>query len=106
MSTQLNKLIEYANSTVGITESPMGSNNVIFNTKFYGTPVSGAPYPWCCSYIWSIFNDVGLSHIFCGGKKTASCPEVKRWAINNKRLSRTISNIGDLVLLNFSEKNH
>lgn len=103
MKSELKRVIDYANSTIGIKEYPPGSNNVIFNTRYYGAPVSGASYPWCCVYIWDIFAQTGLSHIFCDGAKTASCQFVKDWAIRSGRFSRTEVDIGDLVLLNFSK---
>ncbi|MBR2717564.1 MAG: peptidoglycan-binding protein, partial [Oscillospiraceae bacterium] len=45
------KLIKIAESQVGVKESPAGSNNVKYNTWYYGHPVSGAAYPWCCVFV-------------------------------------------------------
>ena len=52
---QINKLLAIANAEVGITEYPPSSNNVKYNTWFYGRQVMGAKYPWCCTFISYIF---------------------------------------------------
>lgn len=44
-------LVEIANSQIGVKESPSGSNNVKYNTWYYGNPVSGEWYPWCCVFV-------------------------------------------------------
>ena len=45
------KLLEIAASQVGIKEVPTGSNNVKYNTWFYGRSVSGSDYPWCAAFV-------------------------------------------------------
>lgn len=50
---------------VGVTESPANSNNVIFNTRFYGREVRdgdkpGAKYPWCGTSVSEIFQEANL----------------------------------------------
>ena len=52
---QINRLIAIANGETGITEYPPNSNNVKYNTWFYGRPVQGKNYPWCCTFISYIF---------------------------------------------------
>ena len=52
---QLNKLLAIASAEVGITEYPPNSNNVKYNTWFYGRQVQGKNYPWCCAFISYIF---------------------------------------------------
>lgn len=52
---QKQKLLDIANGELGIKESPPNSNNVKYNTWFYGRPVSGKDYPWCCVFISYIF---------------------------------------------------
>ena len=52
---QINRLVAIANGEVGISEYPPNSNNVKYNTWFYGRQVSGANYPWCCTFISYIF---------------------------------------------------
>lgn len=36
---------------LGVKESPLGSNNVPYNTWYYGHAVSGSKYPWCCVFV-------------------------------------------------------
>ena len=57
-----------------------GENNVIYNTHYYGGPVQGGQYPWCCAFIWDVFRMAGRPALFCGGEKTAWCPYVVTWA--------------------------
>ena len=48
-------ILEFCRSQIGVAEDPMGSNNVIYNTDYYGKPVSGDKYPWCCVFVWDVF---------------------------------------------------
>lgn len=52
---QINRLLALADAEVGITEYPPTSNNVKYNTWFYGRTVSGANYPWCAAFVSYIF---------------------------------------------------
>lgn len=40
---------------IGIYEDKSGSNDVVYNTDFYGQEVSGDDYPWCCTFVWCCF---------------------------------------------------
>lgn len=53
---QINRLMAIASGEVGTTEYPPNSNNVKYNTWFYGHQVQGSKYPWCCVYISWLFN--------------------------------------------------
>lgn len=53
---QINRILARAQAEIGITEYPPNSNNVKYNTWFYGRQVSGANYPWCAAFISYIFN--------------------------------------------------
>ena len=86
----------------GTKENPPGSNNVIFNTHYYGGPVNGSWYPWCCAYVWDIYRMVGLSHLFYNGQKTAYCPTVYNWARQNGLIvSKSNGQYGDIVLFDW-----
>ena len=76
-------IVDLAASFVGVKENPPDSNNVIFNTDYYGRHVYGAAYPWCCTFVWDIFRMAGSSELFYDGKKTAYCPEVVNWGREN-----------------------
>ena len=101
MSNQIDQIIKTAAGEIGTKEFPYGSNTVKYNTEYYNSKVSGNNYPWCCVFVWWVFNTCGLSTLFYGGKKTAYCPTVEthfksigRWYTNGKR--------GDLVLFDFN----
>lgn len=96
MSHELKKLTDWFEWQVGTKES--GVNNVIYNTHYYGTEVSGSQFPWCCAFIWDGFHQTGLSALFCGGEKTAYCPYVVGWARARGRWVTEGYRPGDLLL--------
>ena len=97
----MNKAISYLNTK----ESPANSNNVIFNTDYYGKKVSGSAYPWCCAFVWDIFRLAGASSLFYDGKKTAYCPTVESWGKSNKlTVDKNKGKYGDIVLFDFYGK--
>ena len=61
----------------GITEKPMGSNNVKFNTWYYGHPVSGAAYPWCMADMSWHANEAGILPLI--GGKSVSTVQTSDW---------------------------
>ncbi len=94
------QIMDLAASYVGVKENPRNSNNVIFNTHFYGGPVRGAAYPWCCAFVWDIFRMAGASGLFYDGKKTAYCPAVETWG-KRYRVDKTAGQYGDIVLFDW-----
>ena len=70
-------ILKKAKSYIGTKEKPANSNNVKFNTDYYGHSVKGSSYPWCCAFVWDIFRMCNASDLFFGGKKTAYCPDVE-----------------------------
>lgn len=99
-----NEIISKAISYIGTKESPANSNNVIFNTHYYGKTVSGSAYPWCCVFIWDIFRMCGAGSLFCNDKKVAYCPTVETWAKNNQIwYANTQGQKGDLCLMDFGK---
>lgn len=102
--TAANEIINKAISYIGTKESPANSNNVIFNTHYYGKTVSGSSYPWCCAFIWDIFRMCNAGSLFCDGKKVAYCPTVETWAKNNRIwYPNTRGQAGDLCLMDFGK---
>ena len=96
------QIINKAKSYVGVKENPPYSNNVIFNTDYYGHPVNGSAYSWCCTFVWDIFRMCGASDLFYGGQKTASCTTVLNWAKNNGMIVNNSSGRkGDLILFDW-----
>lgn len=94
------KVISVAKKYIGTKESPANSNNVIFNTHYYGNPVRGAAYPWCAAFLWDVFRLAGASDLFYGGKKSAYCPAIMQYAKAHKQWYST-PKVGDLVLFDF-----
>lgn len=94
------QIIDKALSYVGTYDR--GMNDVIFNTHYYGTPVSGSAYPWCCAFVWDIFRMCGASELFNGGKKTAYCPTVLNWGkAAGLAVPKTDGKYGDIVLFDW-----
>ena len=50
IDTIISKALEFE----GVSESPPGSNNVIFKTDYYGEEVEGEAYPWCVTFLWDV----------------------------------------------------
>ena len=73
------KILAIARGELGVTESPAGSNNVKYNTDYYGKEVKGAGYPWCCTFVWWVFREAGASKLFYDGGKTAYCPGLQAY---------------------------
>lgn len=97
------EVMKLAKSYVGTKESPAYSNNVIFNTHYYGHEVNGGNYAWCVTFIWDIFRMAGASELFYDGKKTAWCDAVRDWAkISNLVVNKTDGKHGDLVLFDWN----
>ena len=80
--TDVERIIELARKQIGVSEQPAGSNNVKYNTDYYGHHVEGGAYAWCCVFIWWLFDFYRLNSEFCGGTKTAYCPFVVSYARN------------------------
>lgn len=72
-NTQRDKILAKAQKEIGVMERPANSNNVKYNTWFYGHEVSGSAYPWCAVFISWLFDGTGLC------KKTASCADMLEW---------------------------
>ena len=82
-------ILKKAKSYIGTKENPANSNNVKFNTDYYGHSVKGSSYPWCCAFVWDIFRMCNASDLFFGGKKTAYCPDVENYYKKHDRWHST-----------------
>lgn len=98
--SDLQCITQWFRDQIGTRES--GNNNVIYNTDYYGAPVQGDNYPWCCAFIWDGFYQTGLSALFCGGAKTAYCPFVVEWAKAHGRWFVGEYKPGDLLLFDWN----
>ena len=102
MNTQARKVIEAARRHIGVRESPPNSNNVIFNTVYYGRPVSGSQFPWCAVFVWYVFREVGLSRLYFGGERTAYVPALLTFARRNGLFHASGFKPGDLAIFDWS----
>lgn len=114
MSVTANKVLAKAKSQLGIMESPAGSNNVKYNTWYYGRRVYGSSYAWCSVFLaWCFYQCEKNNKTFprnanaayaqdevvskCGGKwimrKTASTA--------TKRAGCAKMKAGDIVTFDF-----
>ncbi len=96
--TQADKLLSIARAEIGVAEDPLGSNKVKYNSAYYGREVSGERYPWCMVFVWWCFREAGLSQLFCGGGKTASCTALMKWAQREGRFAMGDYRAGDVFL--------
>jgi len=94
------KILALAREELGVTESPVGSNRVKYNTEYYGREVSGSGYPWCCVFVWWVFRQAGAGQLFFGGERTAYCPTLL--AHHRARWVKGDYKPGDVVFFNFS----
>lgn len=95
-------IIQKAESYLGLIDNPIGSNNIIFNTDYYGVEVSGPFYLWCVVFIWDIFRMCNLSNIFYDGEKTNECKKVYYWGEkNNLFVPNNEGRYGDIVIFSW-----
>ena len=94
------EIIKLAESQVGVKEYPMNSNKVKYNTAYYKREVSGSAYPWCCAFIWWLFNELESNDLFYGGKQTAYCPTLRSY--HKKQKVTKDYKPGDIIFFNFS----
>ena len=98
-------ILAAAKKEVGVKESPPNSNNVKYNTWYYGREVHDhdinptITYPWCVVFIMWLFRTV--SSLL---KRTASCSDLLRW-FQSKGQVVTDPQPGDLVFFKFDKDN-
>ena len=91
-------VIQKAASYIGVREKY--NNDVLFNTAYYGRPVNGASYPWCCAFIWYVFHLLDpTDRVF---PKTASCPAAMIWFAGKGQLHTHGPLPGDVVFYDFN----
>ena len=94
-----NDILEIAQSQIGTKESPAKSDNVKYNTAYYGREVSDGKHPWCAVFVWWVFREAGASDMYYGGGETAYCPTLMSF---HKKQKVTDYRPGDIVFFNFS----
>ena len=94
-----NDILEIARSQIGTKESPAKSDNVKYNTAYYGREVSDGKHPWCAVFVWWVFREAGAPELYYGGGETAYCPTLMSF---HKKQKVTDYRPGDIVFFNFS----
>ena len=92
-------IIAKAKSEIGVCEVPAKSNNVKYNTWYYGKNVQGDKYPWCATFISYLFKS---EQKLC--KRTASCIEMLEWFEVHNRIVPS-PKPGDLVFFHYNTNN-
>lgn len=101
MSCTALELVSLAKAQIGTKEEPSGSNTVKYNTAYYGRKVAGSAYPWCCVFVWWLFDQSGARELFYSGSKTASCTTLMNYAKKNGLWVTSGYKKGDIILFNF-----
>lgn len=86
-----------AATQVGISENPPSSNNVRYNTWYYGREVSGGSYPWCMVFVQWVFAQAGVAL----PQRTASCGALMRAAQMSGQWVTENYRPGDVVIYDF-----
>lgn len=100
-TSDVDKILTLARNQLGTKENPFGSNNVKYNTDYYGSAVSGENYAWCCVFVWWLFKQCGLSNLFYGGSKTAYCPTLVSWFKSNGQWVTSGYKPGDVIFFDY-----
>ena len=100
-------LLDIARGELGAREVPMNSNNVKYNTAYYGREVYdglwGTTFAWCVVFVWWCFQQAGAAELFYGGGKTASCTALRDWAKQNGQWVTGGYRPGDVVIYDWHD---
>ena len=91
------RVLEIAESQLGVVEWPVNSNKVKYNTWFYGREVSGAAYPWCMAFVQWVFSRAGLPLPV----KTASCTALANYARTHGQWVTKDFKPGDILFMHW-----
>lgn len=98
-----NDILNVARAEVGTVENPRNSNNIKYNTWYYGREVSGGSYPYCVVFVAWVFNKANAFNLFNGGKKVALCSALYNYH-KGKGQAVSVNNLtpGCIVFYDFS----
>lgn len=92
------RVLKIAIGELNTTENPPNSNNVKYNTWYYGQEVSGSAYPWCMAFVQWCYDKAGCPLPFL----TASCASLLRWYKANEPLCVVSEpKPGDVIIYDF-----
>lgn len=92
--------LQWLSSQVGVSEKPPGSNNVIYNTEYYGHEVSGPGYAWCATFQRAGLKAIGCADLYYGGEKTAYVPTLLNYYKQHGQIV-TDPQPGDLIFFDW-----
>ena len=100
---KVSEILKLAQSQIGVKENPANSNNVKYNTDYYGREINDSAYAWCAVFIWWLFQQVGAPGLYYGGGKTASCTTLNSY---HKARGQAVTDYqpGDIIFFDFSGK--
>lgn len=90
-------VLNVARRELGTKESPPNSNNVKYNTWYYGREVSGKAYPWCMVFVQWVFAQAGVKLPL----RTASCGALMNAAKKAGVWTTKTYRPGDVVIYDF-----
>ena len=93
----VSELLDIARRQIGVKESPPKSNNVRYNTWYYGREVSGNAYPWCMVFVQWVFDQAKVKL----PTRTASCGALMRAAQSAGQWVTGDYRPGDVVIYDF-----
>lgn len=91
------EFVAVAAGQIGVRESPAGSNNVRYNTWYYGHEVSGNGYPWCMVFVQWCADQAKVKL----PTRTASCGALMRAAQAAGQWVEKDFLPGDIVIFDF-----
>ena len=97
-------IVAKAQSQIGVKESPANSNNVKYNTEYYGRTINNRDYAWCAVFIWWVFKECKASNLYYGGGKTAYCPTLMNFYKQKGQFSKT-PRVGSIVFYDWNSNN-
>lgn len=104
----IDKVLDICRSQIGVTEYPPNSNNVKYNTTYYGQPVYdglwGCNFPWCVVFLWWCFRAADASEYFFGGGRTANCGTLADYYEERGQLIKYGYKKGDIVFFDFGKE--
>lgn len=83
-----------------------GNNRVLYNDAYWGYGTCGPNYPWCCAFVWWVFNNTvvdgeSCAKYFYGGNKTAGCTTLMKYYKSKNQFISSGFKKGDLVFFNW-----
>jgi hypothetical protein len=105
---QVEQLLTIARGEVGVRESPPKSNNVKYNTWYYGRAVSGSNYAWCSTFVLWCFHNAGLQNLAwgtLGAARAAVAEGARNWLTLARDTGRRVTAgyiPGDVVVFDWN----